>query len=148
MKKYNRGFTLVELLVVIAIIGILSGIVLASVNTARAKANDAKVKGQIANIRSAAESYNIDHGDYGGATTSGSCTTGGTGIMFTDTSSGLSKLTTSTNYPTGTTLVCNSDGTNYAVQGNLSGTGNYWCVDSTGASKKESGGLGIATVCS
>jgi prepilin-type N-terminal cleavage/methylation domain-containing protein len=32
MKK-NRGFTLIELLVVIAIIGILSGVVLASLNS-------------------------------------------------------------------------------------------------------------------
>ena len=48
--KSNRGFTLIELLVVIAIIGILSSIVLASLNTARAKGRDAKRLEEMANI--------------------------------------------------------------------------------------------------
>lgn len=43
----NSGFTLVELLVVISIIGLLSSVVLAAVNSARIKAQDAQIASTI-----------------------------------------------------------------------------------------------------
>lgn len=55
--RLSRGFTLIELLVVIAIIGILSSVVLASLNTARGKGADAAVKSNLNNIRAQAELF-------------------------------------------------------------------------------------------
>lgn len=62
IKKFLKGFTLIELLVVIAIIGILGGVVLTSVNSARAKARDSKRIQDIAQINTAINLYIDDHG--------------------------------------------------------------------------------------
>jgi prepilin-type N-terminal cleavage/methylation domain-containing protein len=52
-RTNNRGFTLIELLVVISVILLISTIVLASLNSARAKGRDANKKAQMASVRSA-----------------------------------------------------------------------------------------------
>lgn len=56
-KHLISGFTLIELLVVIAIIGVLASVVLASVNTARAKSRDARRKSDLNQLRLALELY-------------------------------------------------------------------------------------------
>lgn len=62
--KQQKGFTLIELLVVIAIIGILSSVVLASLNSARAKARDAKRMSDLKSIETALNLYYSDYGSY------------------------------------------------------------------------------------
>lgn len=59
-----KGFTLIELLVVIAIIGILSSVVLASLNTARTKARDAKRLSDMRQMQLALEFYYDSFGRY------------------------------------------------------------------------------------
>jgi len=60
----KRGFTLIELLVVIAIIGILSSVVLASLNSAREKSRDAKRISDVKNLQLALELYFDSNGEY------------------------------------------------------------------------------------
>ncbi len=62
IKKYKTGFTLIELLVVVAIISLLSSIVLASLNSARAKARDATRMSDIKQIQNAVELYILSNG--------------------------------------------------------------------------------------
>lgn len=57
LKTSKKGFTLIELLVVIAVIGLLSSIVLVSLNSARAKARDARRKSDLKQISLALEFY-------------------------------------------------------------------------------------------
>lgn len=56
-KDLKKGFTLIELLVVVAIIGILSSVVLSSLNGARSKARDAKRVSDLKQLQLALEMY-------------------------------------------------------------------------------------------
>src|SRR3989344_6899357 len=56
-RDSQAGFTLIELLVVIAIIGLLSSVVLASLNGARERARDARRLADMQQLRVALELY-------------------------------------------------------------------------------------------
>ncbi|MFA5431692.1 MAG: fibrinogen-like YCDxxxxGGGW domain-containing protein [Candidatus Paceibacterota bacterium] len=74
-KLFKTAFTLIELLVVIAIIGILSGLIVVSMNGSINSANDAKRKAGIDTIRKALIFYATLNG--GSYPISSSCTVGG-----------------------------------------------------------------------
>ncbi|MBU2104078.1 type II secretion system GspH family protein [Patescibacteria group bacterium] len=57
----SKGFTLIELLVVIAIIGLLSSVVLASLNTARLKGREAKRQTEMNSVIRALGLYRLDN---------------------------------------------------------------------------------------
>lgn len=60
----KKGFTLIELLVVISIISLLASIVLASLNSARIKARDARRIADFGQIRTALEFFYDSQGRY------------------------------------------------------------------------------------
>lgn len=60
----KKGFTLIELLVVIAIIGLLSSVVLVSMQSARAKARDSRRMSDVGQIMTALLLYYDDKGNW------------------------------------------------------------------------------------
>ena len=64
LLKKQEGFTLIELLVVISIIGLLSSIVLVSLNSARSSTRTSQRTQALIQVRNALELYYSKHGKY------------------------------------------------------------------------------------
>src|ERR1035437_5915602 len=121
MIKREKGFTLIELLVVIAIIGILSSVVLASLNSARGKGSNAAVKAGLANMRAEAALFYDLNGSY-------------TNICTTDSVIGSASSSIAAN---ASAVFCGSSASNFVMAatwkaGNTDASGLNYCVDSNG----------------
>ena len=138
VSGFTSGFSLIELLVVIAIIGILSAIVLASINTARDKAANAAVKSNLKNVHNPMEIYYDANNNYVDVCLDAQVVPGLEAASMAGT-------VATTNYE------CNSDALSWAAQAPLKVPDNdgstYWCVDGSGASKGETVLLGAGLAC-
>ena len=135
MKKI-KGFTLIELLVVIAIIGVLSSVVLASLNSARGKGANAAIKQNLNSLRAQAEVY------YDASPT------GYTGVCADPQ---IVKIRNAANTASGGTTYCQDvPSSSWVVSSPLKvpdGVNNFWCVDGTGVGRGHANALTTETAC-
>ncbi|HQU08018.1 MAG: hypothetical protein B7X04_03445 [Parcubacteria group bacterium 21-54-25] len=138
---FSTGFTLIELLVVIAIIGLLSSVVLASLNVARKKGQDAAIQADMHAIQIEAQIYYDNNGSYGPNVFSSACTGS---YLFSDPN--INKACQQISSYAWLYHSTDSAGSRYVILTRLTASGSYWCIDSTGTSKEESSSAPIFTM--
>ncbi|MBI4136240.1 MAG: type II secretion system protein [Candidatus Vogelbacteria bacterium] len=133
--NFKKGFTLIELLVVIAIIGILSGIVLTSLGSARDKAKDASAKASMASMRAQAELGVDNSGNYLNDICNATTGNGEIGTLITAVESAVGDTAATTCYDNDTDdAVATIVPTEWAVETTLIAP-EFYCVDSRGTAK-------------
>ena len=149
-KNRSRGFTLIELLVVIAIIGILSAVVLASLNTARSKGSDAAIKSNLSTVLIQSAIYYDTNMNYGtnaaaaGPTTAACSLAGSMFVLDTNVKAAIAQADQAAGGTAGTLskTTCSIGATGssqawavYVPLYNNTGSNTGFCIDSTGQSK-------------
>lgn len=150
-SHFQKGFTLIELLVVVAIIGILSSIVLSSVNSARTKGADAAIKSNLNTVRSQSEVFFSNNSNSflpsGGSTFAiATCpvySSSGTNMLAKDKNIADAIAQALSRGGNGTSCYNSSLGWAVAV-GLKSSTTASWCVDSGGIARSVASAPGSA----
>lgn len=150
MKKKNKGFTLIELLMVVAVIGIFAAVTLFAIDRSRGKSVNTSVKANMRTISQQVEMrfLNVFSGTYGTVDhTLGPCNSTPVGSVFDDTT--IQRVVTEIARQTGSTPVCASTSTRWAVSAQLKmseGGNSYWCVETEGKAKSEPSAI-TGTTC-
>jgi len=123
----SKGFTLIELLVVIAVIGLITSIIVVGIAERDKDAQDSAIIGELDQIRKQVEQFYVNNDGYQGL-----CAPDDTLIE----QGRLGDLEDSIESKGGE-IRCEVQPSEYAITSSLK-QGDYWCVDSHGASREVS----------
>lgn len=140
LMEQRSGFTLLELLVVVGLIGIISAIVVVSLDSSRKSGDDAAVKSNLRTIANQAEIFYLDNGNSYGEDFASACPEAdpSSGVMYAGDSVMAEAIAEAVKRGNGS--YCYSDQSKWAVAVGLKSNANAsWCIDSQGAALQING---------